>query len=152
VAGSNTIFNAVFFVVLVSTVLQTMTLDPLAQRLGVATEAGPSYHPPVEVGAVQALGGEILEYDVEQSDAVVGARIAELALPESAVVMLIVRDGQAVPPRGSTMLEPRDRVYVLARSEARRDVEAVIEEWERRRTHRGARPSRSTLPARRNRG
>jgi potassium/hydrogen antiporter len=138
VAGSNTIFNAVFFVVLVSAILQTVTLDALARRLGVAAEARPSYHPPVEVGAVQALGGEILEYDVEQSDAVVGARISELGLPESALVMLIVRDGQAIPPRGSTMLEPGDRVYVLARSEARRDVEAVIEEWERRRIRRDA--------------
>ena len=133
VAGSDTIFNAVFFVVLVSTLLQTVTLDPLARRLGVAGEARPSYHPPVEVGAVQALGGDLLEYDVEQSDGVVGARIAELALPESALVMLIVRDGQAIPPRGSTPLEPGDRVYVLARAEARRDVEAVIEEWQGRR-------------------
>jgi potassium/hydrogen antiporter len=132
VAGSDTIFNAVFFVVLVSTLLQTVTLDPLARRLDVAAEARPSYHPPVEVGAVQALGGDILEYDVEQSDAVVGARVAELALPESALVLLIVRDKQAIPPRGSTPLEPGDRVYVLARSEARRDVEAVIEEWQRR--------------------
>jgi cell volume regulation protein A len=133
VAGSDTIFNAVFFVVLVSAVLQTVTLNQLARRLGVAGEARPLYHPPVEVGAVRALGGDILEYDVEQSDAVVGARIEELGLPEPALVMLIVRDGQAIPPRGSTMLEPGDRVYVLARSEARGDVEAVVEEWERRR-------------------
>jgi cell volume regulation protein A len=71
---------------------------------------------------------------VKQSDAVVGARIGELGLPELALVMLIVRDGQAIPPRGSTMLEPGDRVYVLARTEARSDVEAVIEDWERRRS------------------
>jgi potassium/hydrogen antiporter len=144
VAGSNTIFNAVFFVVLVSTALQTVTLDPLARRLGVAGEAQPSYHPPVEVGAVQALGGEVLEYDVEQSDGVVGARIGELGLPEPALVMLIVRDGQAIPPRGGTQLEPGDRVYVLARAEARRDVEAVLEEWERRRDGRRRRAGATT--------
>jgi potassium/hydrogen antiporter len=39
ITGSNTIFNAVFFVVLVSTVLQTITLEPLARRLGLATPA-----------------------------------------------------------------------------------------------------------------
>jgi len=147
VAGSNTIFNAVFFVVLVSALLQTATLDALARRLDVAGETRLSYHPPVEVGAVQALGGDILEYDVQQSDAVVGARIAELTLPESALVMLIVRDGQAIPPRGSTMLEPDDRVYVLARSEARADVEAVIEDWERRRVGRDARRHRTESEA-----
>jgi cell volume regulation protein A len=129
IAGSDTIFNAVFFVVLVSALLQTVTLDPLSRWLDVAAEARPSEHPPVEVGAVRALGGDILEYDVEQSDAVVGARIVELGLPEPAVVMLIVRDGQAIPPHGSTMLEAGDRVYVLARSEARREIEALIERW-----------------------
>jgi cell volume regulation protein A len=131
VAGSDTIFNAVFFVVLVSTVLQTVTLDPLARRLGVAAEAGPSYRSPVEVAAVQDLGGDILEYDVEPGDAVVGASIGELGLPESALVIVIVRDGQAIPPRGSTTLEASDRVYVLVRSDARVEAERVIESWAR---------------------
>ena len=39
VAGSNTIFNAVFFVVLVSTIAQGMTLEPFARRLGLTTES-----------------------------------------------------------------------------------------------------------------
>jgi cell volume regulation protein A len=142
VAGSDTIFNAVFFVVLVSALLQTVTLDPLARWLGVAAEARPSFHPPVELGVVQALGGDILEYDVEQSDAVVGTRVAGLRLPESALVMLIVRDDQAIPPRGSTIVETGDRLYVLARSEVRPDVEAVIEEWQRRGLPRDARRRR----------
>jgi cell volume regulation protein A len=41
VQGSNTIFNAVFFVVLVSTLAQGMTLEPFARRLGLATEEKP---------------------------------------------------------------------------------------------------------------
>jgi len=150
VAGSNTIFNAVFFVVLVSTALQTVTLDPLARRLGVATEAPPSHHPPIEVGAVRELGGELLEYDVEQSDSVVGTSIGELGLPEAALVMLIVRDGQAIPPRGATTLEPGDRVYVLARSDARREVEGAIGDWAGPAWSDGRRASRP--PARRDRG
>jgi cell volume regulation protein A len=133
VAGSNTIFNAVFFVVLVSALLQTVTLDAAARRLGVASEAAPSYHPPVEVGAVQALGGDVFEYDVEQRDAIVGDRVGELGLPESALVILIVRAQQAIPPRGNTTLEPGDRVYVLAHSDASQDVKGVLDGWARRR-------------------
>jgi potassium/hydrogen antiporter len=41
VQGSATIFNAVFFVVLVSTLAQGMTLEPFARRLGLATEEQP---------------------------------------------------------------------------------------------------------------
>jgi cell volume regulation protein A len=36
VGGSDTIFNTVFFVVVVSTLLQAITLSPLARRLGLA--------------------------------------------------------------------------------------------------------------------
>lgn len=130
VSGSNTIFNSVFFVVLVSTLLQTITLDPLARWLGVATEPRAYYHPPVEVAAVRELGSEILEYDVGQSDAVVGASVRDLALPESGLVMLVVRDGQAIPPRGGTRIERGDRIYVLARAEERARIEALLERWE----------------------
>jgi NhaP-type Na+/H+ and K+/H+ antiporter len=41
VQGSATIFNAVFFVALVSTLAQGMTLEPFARRLGLATEEKP---------------------------------------------------------------------------------------------------------------
>jgi cell volume regulation protein A len=41
VQGSATIFNAVFFVVLVSTLAQGMTLEPFARRLGLVTEEQP---------------------------------------------------------------------------------------------------------------
>jgi cell volume regulation protein A len=130
VPDSNTIFNAVFFVVLVSTLLQTATLDLAAQRLGVASEPHPSHHPPMELGAVQALGGDILEYDVAPGDAVVGARVRDLQLPESALVMLIVRDGQGIPPRGNTGIESSDRIYVLARTDDRKRVEALLARWQ----------------------
>ena len=131
VAGSDTIFNAVFFVVLVSTVVQGVTLEPLARRLGLVTEARHYYQPPVEIGAVRALGGDIVEYEVAQTDAIVGAHVRELGLPRSAIVMLIVRDESGIPPRGSTLVEEGDRLYVLVRGEARAETEALLERWER---------------------
>jgi cell volume regulation protein A len=130
VGGSNTIFNAVFFVVLVSTLAQGLTLEPLARGLGLTTEARPFYSPPVEVGAIRALGGDIIEYEVAGSDAVVGAHVRDLGLPRSSIVMLIVRDEAGIPPRGNTTVRPGDRLYVLVRGEARGDVEELIGRWE----------------------
>ena len=37
IAGDNTIFNTVFFVVAVSTLVQGLTLEPFARRLGLTT-------------------------------------------------------------------------------------------------------------------
>ena len=124
VADSGTIFNTVFFVVLVSTLAQGLTLEPLARRLRLTTELRPYYSPPVEVGVVRDLGGEIVEFEVAGSDAVAGARVRDLALPRPSLVMLIVRGDTGIPPRGSTKVEPGDRLYVFARAGALRQVEA----------------------------
>jgi cell volume regulation protein A len=123
---SDTIFNAVFFVVLVSALLQGLTLAPLARALGLATEARPVHAAPIEVGAVRALGADILELEIDEDDAAAGRAIRKLALPPSALIALIVRDGRAVAPRGSTVIEPGDRVYVLGGRRDRGELEARL--------------------------
>ena len=42
---------------------------------------------------------------------------------------VIVRDGEAVPPRGSTVVESGDRLYVLSRKESRRTIERLFDAW-----------------------
>jgi NhaP-type Na+/H+ and K+/H+ antiporter len=61
---------------------------------------------------------------------VVGTRVRDLGLPESALVILLVRDGQGIPPRGQTTIEAGDRMFVLARAKDRTRVEALLERWE----------------------
>jgi potassium/hydrogen antiporter len=129
VGGSATIFNAVFFVTLVSTLAQGMTLEPFARKLGLTTEARPFYTPPVEIEAIRALGGDMLEYEVGPDDAIVGSFIRDLEIPREAIVMLIVRNESGIPPRGSTSIAADDRLYILVRGEARAAVETAIGRW-----------------------
>jgi cell volume regulation protein A len=123
-----TIFNAVFFVVLVSALVQGLTLEPLARRLGLTTERPALSRPPIEVGAVQ--GADLVEFVVRPEHAVAGAHVRELGLPRTALVAVIVRDEQALPPRGSTVVEAGDRLYVLLRDETRKEMEALMDAWE----------------------
>jgi cell volume regulation protein A len=123
-----TIFNAVFFVVLVSAFVQGTTLEPLARRLGLTTERPALSRPPIEVGAVQ--GADLIEYEVREGHAVAGRRVRELGLPRAALVAVIVREEQAVPPRGSTRVEAGDRLYVLLRNENRKEMESLMRAWE----------------------
>ncbi len=125
---SPTIFNAVFFVVLASALIQGPTLEPLARRLGLTGHRGP-YHPPLEVAAVDSLGSGLLEFGVADDSLVVGRYVRDLGLPRNALVAVIVRDGEAVPPRGSTVIEAGDRLYVLSRKESRRGIERLFEGW-----------------------
>ncbi|HSJ73640.1 MAG TPA: cation:proton antiporter, partial [Miltoncostaeaceae bacterium] len=129
VAGSDTIFNAVFFVVIASALIQGPTLEPLASRLGLTSDEGPVYRPPLEVAAVE--GADLVEYVVGPRDAVAGRRVRELGLPRAALVAVVVRGVEAIPPRGRTVVEPGDRLYVMVRAEARGDLERLLERWER---------------------
>jgi cell volume regulation protein A len=129
VPGSVGFFNIVFFAVLVSTLLQGTTFEPLARRLGVTTSEPALPRPLAEGGTIRRLGAEVLEYPVAAEDAIVGHRVRDLALPRDAVVNVIVREDQAIPPRGTTRLRAGDRVHVLVRQESARRLDALQERW-----------------------
>jgi cell volume regulation protein A len=124
------LFNIVFFAVLVSTVLQGSTFEPLARRLGVTRSAAP-FAPSAltETGTIRQLGADAVEVAVAPRDAIVGRRIRDLGLPRAAIVNVIVREGEAIPPRGSTRIEAGDRLHVLIRREEMRGMRELLERW-----------------------
>jgi cell volume regulation protein A len=128
VTGSTRLFDVVFFAVLLSTLIQGTTFEPVARWLGATTDEPALPRPLAEAGTIRRLGAE-LEYPVADDDAVVGARVRDLGLPREAVVNVIVRDREAIPPRGSTILRAGDRLHVLLRSELSRDVHTIVERW-----------------------
>ncbi|MEQ9337619.1 MAG: potassium/proton antiporter [Miltoncostaeaceae bacterium] len=127
VGAGSTIFNAVFFVVLVSTAVQGPLLEPLARRLGLVDERAAVYEPPIEIGAVG--GADILEFAVREGYSAAGALVRDLGLPRTALLAVVLRDGQAVPPRGRTRIEAGDRLYVLTRTNDLDEVSAVLDGW-----------------------
>jgi potassium/hydrogen antiporter len=129
VTGSTRLFDVVFFAVLLSTLIQGTTFEPVARWLGATTDEPALPRPLAEAGTIRRLGAEVLEYPVADDDAVVGARVRDLGLPREAVVNVIVRDREAIPPRGSTILRAGDRLHVLLRSELSRDVHTIVERW-----------------------
>ena len=129
VGDSELIFNAIFFVVVTSTLVQGSTFEPLARRLGVVSDE-PALRPPlIETGIIRELGGESFVWRVQEGDAAGGHTIKELELPRAALVNLIVRDGSALPPRGSTVIEHGDELHIIARLEALEEVQGLAERW-----------------------
>jgi potassium/hydrogen antiporter len=128
--SADTIFNVVFFVVLVSVVLQGTTLEWLARRLRLV--AAPSAtQPPLAVS--HAWGTlELEEFRVADDHAIAGSAVRELGLPREALVVVVVRGDEAIPPRGSTTIAPGDVLFVLVPHGQRPVVEDVFERWRRR--------------------
>jgi cell volume regulation protein A len=129
VGGSFQLFDVVFFAVLLSTLIQGTTFEPAARLLRATTTEPAMPRPLAEAGTIRRLGAEVLEYPIGDDDAVVGARVRDLGLPREAVVNVIVRGDEAIPPRGSTILRAGDRLHVLLRSELARDVHRIVERW-----------------------
>ena len=86
VPNSEEFFNIVFFAVVISTLLQGTTFEPIARRLGVTTSEPALPRPLAETGTIRRLGAEIVEYPVGPEDAVVGHRVRELGLPRDALL------------------------------------------------------------------
>ena len=130
VEHAETMFNAVFFVVAVSALVQGTTLEWVAERLGLVDPRPEMTTAPLEVDALGSL--ELVEFDVAGDHAIAGAAVRELGLPRSALIALVARGGETIPPRGSTVLESGDRLFVLAPRTNRPELEDVFSRWRQR--------------------
>jgi cell volume regulation protein A len=143
VPHSDEFFDIVFFAVLLSTLLQGTTIEPVARWLGVTSDERGRTPSLLEVGAVRELGADVVEHVVRPGDAAAGARLRDLGLPRDALVSLIVRGDEALLPRGSTRLEAGDRLLVLVRREVAQDLPEIVERWRKGPVHKPVRPRRT---------
>jgi cell volume regulation protein A len=139
--------------VLLSTIVQGATIQPLARLLGVTSDEAAIPAPLVEPALLRRLGAETIQYPVRDDDVIVGAAVRELGLPREALLNVIVRGTRAIPPRGSTVVEAGDQLHVIVRQEAAMDFRALLARWrqgplelpERRRPMPRSRPAVTTV-------
>ncbi len=115
--GSLAIFNVVFFIVVVNALIPGATVGWVTRKLGLVSLAPPPPTAMLELTSTLLLNGELVPFYLDPASAVAGATIADLPLPGSAVVSLIVRGNELVTPRGGTTLQPGDHVYIFCKPE-----------------------------------
>jgi cell volume regulation protein A len=104
----------VFFVVLLSVLVQGTTIPAAARRLGLATKvtAEDSYTFDAVIDGDE--GHRLRELTLSEGAPAVGRSVVNLGLPAGVLVVLVYRAGQIVVPQGGTVLEAGDRVLLLA--------------------------------------
>lgn len=115
VPDASIVFDVVFFVVVVSALAQGATVPWLTRRLELERAEPPAPTAVLNIEAREPFTSDLQSYYVDELLPVAGARLAELPLPPTASVMLIVRERDLIAPRGDTVLEPGDHVYLLSR-------------------------------------
>jgi cell volume regulation protein A len=111
--GADTLFDVVFFVVLVSVLLQGTTARALTQRLGLAGVSAPAPAAELEINARHPLSGELLSYAIGPESAVVGTQVGEIPLPEGTSIVLVVRGSTLLPAAPGLTLEQDDHVHIV---------------------------------------
>lgn len=112
--GGERVFNIVFFVVLLSVLIQGSTLNTVARWLKLASVARPSPRYSLELIAMAESALDIMVVDLPDPKGHSGPKIRDLDLPEGAVIILITRGDQVVMPKGHTRLLGWDQVTLLA--------------------------------------
>jgi cell volume regulation protein A len=120
------IFDVVFYVVLVSVFVQGFGIRPVARWLDLAREQRQTRPGELDTTTLRALGAELVELDVGEAGLEAGKAIRETPLPGGGVVTAIRRGQGIVQPRGGTVLEDGDRVYLLVQLDQLEKVEQAL--------------------------
>ncbi|GGN62433.1 K+/H+ antiporter [Streptomyces albiflavescens] len=113
VEESRRIFNIVFVLVVVYTLVQGPTLPWLARklRLGEPSEAADLG---IESAPLERLRGHLLSVAIPVGSRMHGVEVNELRLPAGAAVTLVVREGKSFVPLPTTVLRNGDELLVVA--------------------------------------
>jgi cell volume regulation protein A len=124
--GAERIFDIVFFVVVVNAIVPGWSVRWLAERLGLEAGRGAPPQAALEIVSAQPMNGELLSFLVEAPSAAAGSTIADLPFPRGTSVLLVVRGGRILAPKGDTVLEPGDHVHVFCESDEKPLVRLIF--------------------------
>ena len=131
VPGATRVFDTVFVLVVVFTLVQGWSLPAVARWLRIATPVTPR-DIDVESAPLDELGAELMQLRVPDTSRLHGVYLPELRLPENASVVLVVREGQPFVPDRTTRLMHGDQALLVtargSRLEAERRLRAVSRE------------------------
>jgi cell volume regulation protein A len=124
VSNSELIFDVVFFVVLVSVLIQGTSIPAISKWLGLHAplQRRPRY--PLEFEQHEGVDAELLEFFVPYGGKISGKRLYDLNFPQNSLAVLVGRNDKFIVAKGNTLLEDGDVVLVLV---GKKDIEAVKE-------------------------
>ena len=110
------IFNIVFFISVTSVLIQGTTLSIFAKWMHVALPEKTKPITEIEKLILELPKSSLQEFEVLPDLHAVNKRIVDLDFPKSAFIVMIKRNGEYIRPGGSTELESKDVLMVLADS------------------------------------
>lgn len=111
---ANMIFNIVFFISVTSVLIQGTTLSIVAKWLNVALPEKLKPISEIDQLVLDLPKSSLQEFEVLPDYYAVNKRIVDLNFPKSAFIIMIKRNDEFIRPGGSTIIEAKDNLMVLA--------------------------------------
>ena len=105
------LFNVVFFVTLISLVIQGITVSGMANLLGLAYEEKEVLF---KVGIPDSIKSNFTEIEINDAVIAGGNTLRDIDLPDNTLVVMVFRDGNYFVPRGNNELHIGDRLLVVS--------------------------------------
>jgi cell volume regulation protein A len=130
VAGATNLFDIVFVLVVVYTLIQGPTLSWAAERLRV-TVPDQTREIEVEAAPLERVSADLLDVLVPPSSRLHGVEVGELRLPRGASLSLIVRDDESFVPERLTRIQRGDGLIIVTPRHLRSATEERLRELSR---------------------
>lgn len=122
VPGSERLFDLVFVMVVLYTLLTGPTLPSVARLLRVARRSEPRGFD-VEVAPLDRVAADLLQVSISPVSRLHGVEVGELRLPVGASLSMIIRDGETLVPEHRTVLRHGDDLLVVTPRRLREKTE-----------------------------
>jgi cell volume regulation protein A len=122
VAGGELLFHIVFFVVLVSLLLQGSTIQHMASWLGLLNQKSENLYQPRDFDNMEFPGMTLQEIIIPYNSNSVDKALYEIKLPKESHILLIARGEQFLIPSGNTLVRGGDVIWILAKDEVLSEV------------------------------
>lgn len=111
---ANMIFDIVFFVSLTSVLIQGTMLPQVAQWLKLTLPEKLKKRTKADMELYDSIKSLLTEIEIPENSPIKNKQIVQLGLPQTVHISFILRDKNYITPNGSTIIEPRDKLFVLA--------------------------------------
>lgn len=125
---AETFFTIVFFIVVISVIIQGTTIPFVARFLNVDMPVKERTRYPIELEPSVDARAALKEVEIKKGDYSMGKQILNLGLPEHVLVTIIKRDNKFIVPKGTTEVIENDKLLILSNKKEVAEIRRILKE------------------------
>jgi len=115
VPHADTIFNLIFFIVLVSVLIQGSSLNLMAKLLRLIDNKEDLINEKSDTEELEYFEDQMLKLKITEYSSLAGKKISEVGFPEGTLITLINREGDYIHPNGKTEIYSDDKLLIMCK-------------------------------------